>query len=168
MEKMKMECEDKLISLFKEYFSYNSGKLYWKIDSGTRGRKGTLAGKQRLDGYFDVGLKGKYYLVHRIIYALHHGSLPKIVDHVNRIPFDNRIENLRASDYNKNIWNSGISSANSTGVKGVRLTKNDKYEARLAVNNKTIQVGTFETLQEAEDALCRIRQKEHGEYSCNG
>lgn len=159
---------NEMINLFKEYFEYSNGKIFWKQSSGTRGIKGTEAGKLRKDGYYDVGLKGKYYLVHRIIYALHHNDLPEIVDHVNRIPSDNRIENLRAADWSENTWNSGISTINSSGVKGIRKTKNNKYEARIAVYRKTIQVGTFETLNEAQIALEKVRQKEHEEYACNG
>ena len=156
------------LKMFKEYFEYDNGFLIWKKRSGTRGLTGTRAGKLRKDGYFDVGLKGKYYLVHRIVYALHYGILPEAVDHVNRNRSDNRIENLRSSDFCKNAWNSTISKSNSTGVKGVRLTYNGKFEARVAVKGNTIQVGTFRTLEEASEALDTIRQKEHGEYACNG
>lgn len=156
------------IELFREFFEYKDGLLIWRKTSGTRGLKGSVAGKKRKDGYFDVGLKGKYYLVHRIIYALHHNELPKIVDHINRNISDNRIENLRKSDYNKNIWNSGISTSNTSGVKGVRKTKNNKYEARIAIKGRTIQVGTFESIDAAQSAIELIRQKEHGEYACHG
>lgn len=58
------------IEMFKKYFEYNEGYLYWRNRSGTRGRVGTVAGKLRKDGYFDVGLKGKYYLIHRIVFCL--------------------------------------------------------------------------------------------------
>lgn len=156
------------IELFKEFFEYKDGTLIWRKTSGTRGLKGSVAGKKRKDGYYDVGLKGKYYLVHRIIYALHNNYLPEIVDHINRDVSDNRIENLRESDYNKNIWNSGISTSNKSGVKGIRKTKNNKYEARIAINGKTIQVGTFESIDVAKAALQLVRQKEHGEHACDG
>jgi hypothetical protein len=159
--------EEKIL-LFKEYFEYSNGRIFWKKSSGTRGVKGTEAGKLRKDGYYDVGLKGKYYLVHRIIFSLHHDILPEIVDHINRCVSDNRIENLRASDNCKNAWNSGINTNNTSGAKGIRKTKNYKYEARVAVNKITIQVGTFETLEEAKFALEKVRQKEHEDYACNG
>ena len=156
------------LEMFKEYFEYRDGFLIWKKRSGTRGLAGTRAGKLRKDGYFDVGLKGKYYLVHRIVYALHYGIFPEVVDHVNRDRSDNRVENLRSADSCKNAWNSTISTSNTTGVKGVRRTYNGKFEARVAVKGNTIQVGTFNTLEEASDALDKIRQKEHGEYACSG
>lgn len=156
------------IELFKEYFSYDNGCLIWKKTSGPRGIKGCIAGKKRKDNYYDVGLKGKYYLVHRIVFAIHHGYLPEVVDHINRDVSDNRIENLRPANSSKNAWNSKISSSNTSGVKGIRITKNNKYEARIAVKGVTIQVGTFESLEEARITLEKIRQKEHEEYACNG
>lgn len=156
------------IEMFKKYFEYNEGYLYWRNRSGTRGRVGTVAGKLRKDGYFDVGLKGKYYLIHRIVFALHFGFLPKMIDHINRDRSDNRVENLREIEYSSNNWNSGISSSNTTGVKGIRITRTGKFEARLAVKGKTIQVGTFSTLDEATSELKKVREKEHGEYACNG
>ena len=157
-----------VIDLFREYFEYSDGKIFWKKSSGTRGVKGTEAGKLRKDGYYDVGLKGKVYLVHRIVYALHHNNLPEVIDHINRCPSDNRIDNLRDANYSKNNWNSRRSINNTSGVKGIRKTKNNKYEARVAVNKLTIQVGTFETLEEAKIALEKVRQKEHEGYACNG
>lgn len=156
------------VELFKEYFEYKDGFLIWAKTSGTRGIKGTKAGKIRKDGYYDVGLKGKYYLVHRIIFALHNGYIPEVIDHINRDPSDNRIENLREVNYSQNAFNSKISKNNTTGVKGIRLTKNNKYEARVAVNKITTQIGTFETLMEAQEAIKVFREKEHGEYSCHG
>ena len=157
-----------LIELFREYFDYADGRLIWIKSSGTRGLKGHFAGKLRKDGYYDVGLKGKYYLVHRVIYALHNNELPDVVDHINRQPFDNRIENLRAADFIKNAHNSKRNVKNSLGVKGVRKTKNNKYEARIATNGVTIQVGTFDTLKGAAEALKKVRQKEHEEFACDG
>lgn len=156
------------IELFKEYFYYDDGYIFWKKTSGTRGLKGSRAGKLRKDGYFDVGLKGKYYLVHRIIFALHYNYLPQMIDHVNRNRADNRIENLREADYSTNVWNSSISSYNSTGIKGIRKTSSGKFEARIAVRGKTIQVGTFDTIEEASSRLNEVREKEHGEYACKG
>jgi len=153
---------------FSEYFYYKDGFIYWKKTTGARSKQNTRAGKLRKDGYYDVGLNKKLYLIHRIVYCLHYKHLPKIVDHINRVRSDNRVENLREADYNENTWNSGISVNNNTGVKGVRKTYNGKYEARVAKGGVTFQVGTFSSLEEAKNAIHKIREKFHDEYSCHG
>lgn len=159
---------NKYINLFKEYFEYKDGFLYWKKTIGTRAIAGNKAGKLRKDGYFDVGLFGKYYLVHRIVYALFNNSLPKFIDHIDRDRSNNRIENLREASANQNTWNASKSKANNTGVKGVRKTKNSKFEARVAANGITYQVGTFDTIEQAEQAIILYREKLHKEFTCNG
>jgi hypothetical protein len=156
------------IELFKEYFEYKEGNIYWLKTSGTRGIKGTKAGKLRKDGYFDVGLKGKYYLLHRVIFALTNNYLPEVIDHVDHNRANNFVSNLREATYSKNAHNSLKSKNNSTGVKGIRLTKNNKYEARVAINSVTHQVGTFEDISQALQALEILRLSLHGEFTCNG
>lgn len=158
-----------IIEKFREVFEYIDGQIYWKITKGSRAKKGNKAGKLRKDGYYDVGLDGKYYLVHRVIFALIHGYLPEVVDHIDRNPKNNLIVNLRPATYTNNSWNSGISANNSTGVKGVRkTTRNNKYEARIAANNQTYQVGTFDSLEEAELAIQNFRIEKHTDYACHG
>lgn len=153
---------------FNDYFEYTDGHIYWKVTLGTRAIKGNRAGKLRKDGYFDVGLKGKYYLVHRVIFYLVNGYLPEIVDHIDHNRSNNLINNLREADFCKNVWNSRkTSNEKSTSHKGIRLTKNGKFEARIAKNNITYQVGTFPTLQEAIVAIKKVRRSLHCEFACD-
>ena len=159
---------NKEIELFKEYFRYENGQIYWIKSSGTRGICGNRAGKLRKDKYYDVGLLGKYYLVHRIIFALNYSYLPDIVDHKDRDSTNNNINNLREATYSKNAHNSGKSKNNTTGVKGIRLTRNGKYEARVGINNTTYQVGPFDDLLTATEAVKNFRLTVHGEFTCNG
>ncbi len=157
-----------VIELFSKCFEYRDGNLYWRKTFGSRALKGNRAGKLRKDGYRDVALYGKLYLEHRIIFALHYNYLPVVVDHIDHNPSNNKIENLRNSDYNRNIWNSRKSVRNTTNVKGIRLTRNGKFEARVAAFGRTYQVGTYLTLNDAEKALIAFRTELHKEHSCNG
>lgn len=157
----------KEIELFKNTFYHIDGILYWKQTIGTRAIKNKRAGKQRKDGYLDVGIKGKYYLCHRIIFSLEFGYLPAIVDHINRIRSDNRPVNLRPATTNQNVYNSSISRSNRVRVKGIRVTRNGKFEARVAKNGITYQVGTFDTLDKAKRSLENLRKTLHGDFYCH-
>jgi hypothetical protein len=91
-----------------KYFDYRGGQLYLKpAPSGLRDRRlplGTLSSQ----GYIQVMFKGKTYGVHRLIYQLHYGNLKDtdIVDHINTIRHDNRIENLRRVTHSENSLNT--------------------------------------------------------------
>lgn len=156
-----------MVQEFRRCFEYKDGHLYWKTTIGTRAISGNKAGKSRKDGYIGVRLHGKEYLLHRVIFAVCNGYLPQVVDHQDHCRSNNKIENLRSADYSKNAHNSRISTKNSTGVKGVRF-KGNKFEARIAKNGITHQVGTFNTLVEAEIALVEYRKTLHDIFACHG
>jgi hypothetical protein len=87
-------------------FEYRDGVLYWKVrplsDFKTKGRHvqwnerygyqhvGSCAGT-----YVNVSINKIRYQAHRIIFLMHYGYLPKVVDHINGNSRDNRIGNLR-------------------------------------------------------------------------
>ncbi|WP_371734360.1 HNH endonuclease signature motif containing protein [Aliiroseovarius sp. xm-a-151] len=59
------------------------------------------------------------FLVHRLIWLLvHHEEPPRVIDHINRIPFDNRPSNLRSVSHAENMANRLVSkdSRNSGSV----------------------------------------------------
>lgn len=159
---------NEIILTFKELFEYKEGKLFWRITKGTRAIKGNRAGKLRKDGYRDVGVNGKYYLEHRVIYAILNNELPEVIDHIDHNRTNNLIENLRHADYASNAWNSKLSKNNSSGIKGIRKTHNQKYEARLAVRGKTIQIGTFDNIEDAKKSIEEARNSVHNQYACHG
>jgi hypothetical protein len=99
-----------------ELFSYADGKLLWRVDRG-RARVGTEAGAVIPNGRLYVQVDGKKHLVHRVIWYLHHGSVPDFLDHIDGNPLNNRIENLRPATKAQNAMNRRIRSDNSTGFK---------------------------------------------------
>lgn len=65
-------------------------------------------GHKHADGYCRIGYKGGYYAAHRIVCRAFHGLPPDDkpeVDHINRIPWDNRSANLRWADRSMNNTN---------------------------------------------------------------
>ena len=52
-------------------------------------------GTRNRGGYIVFRVNGKLLYAHRVAFFLVHGVVPKIIDHINRDPSDNRIKNLR-------------------------------------------------------------------------
>lgn len=148
------------------YFEYKDGFLYWKIDKSKATKKGNLAGTlSKRDNRYRIICNGKQYLTHRIIFLMHYGFFPDEIDHINGIPSDNKIENLRAVDRGQNQWNRKVSSNSKSKVKGVHWhIQHKKWYARITVNKKRIDVGLFNNLHDAALAISKARIKYHGEY----
>ena len=137
-------------------FTYDreAGVLYWRNKNRNTIRHNYVAGsiKGATDGYRRVGIKGKVYLVHRIIMMLCFGHIPENaeIDHINHVRDDNRLVNLRFVTRGENRKNQSVSRKNTSGVTGVYLSKNrKKYRAQIRVNQEAIYLGMFETLEEA-------------------
>jgi hypothetical protein len=153
--------------LLHALFEYQpDGRLLRKVTTNPRAVVGEYSGSINKAGYLRTRVAGTLYTNHRLIWFMHHGTWPKVVDHINRIKTDNRIENLRACSQSQNMHNSTTRSNNTTGVKGVswRPTKN-KFRARITVDRKEICVGHFATLEEARIAVETARTMYHGEFA---
>ena len=91
------------------------------------------------------GLKNKK--LHRIIMDEPEGLM---IDHINRIPLDNRKDNLRTVTNQQNMMNTGIRSDNTSGFTGVYWDKKkNKWEARITINGKKKFLGYFKDKQDA-------------------
>lgn len=117
-------------------------------------------------GYKQVGLskdrKVKFYFIHRLI-ALHFIPNPhnlKCIDHINRIRYDNRIENLRWISRRDNIINSDYVDNRKGGIQQQKYTRKDgtititfrvHYHLKGEYGDKNIKSKCFKTLEEAEE-----------------
>jgi hypothetical protein len=151
--------------ILHELFEYREGKLYWKI-SNTRAVAGNEAGSINSTGYKIVTINNKSYLVHRIIFLMLKGYLPDTIDHIDGVPLNNKIENLREATMSQNQHNAKLRKDNKTGVKGVTICKKtNKYKASLTTNGCRFNLGLFQSLQEAEKAIKTFRIVEHKEFT---
>ena len=129
--------------LLKELFVLtDDGKLLRKKPCGeTIERK---LSKDR-DGYILNFIKGKIYREHRLIWMYVYGEMPNgMLDHINRIKSDNRIENLRIVSFSENRQNIGKLSNNKSGFKGVWFHKvNKNWCASISVDKKNCINITF-------------------------
>lgn len=150
-------------------FHYNNGELFWKKRLSIRVFVGKKVGFLDKTGYTYTRIKTKIYGIHRIIYAMHNGYMPFIVDHVDKNPLNNCIENLRPATKSQNAMNSKIQKNNKSGVKGVCWHKHaKKWHARIVVKGKCKSIGLFKNLIDAELAVQKIRKKMHMEFASNG
>lgn len=84
------------------------------------------------------------------------------VDHINHDTLDNRRTNLAIVTASQNKQNTNGSYANSsTGVRGVTRARSGRYQARFNWEGRTVQLGTFTTLQEADTAARQAREQKY-------
>lgn len=78
----------------------------------------------------------------------------KVIDHINRNTYDNRKCNLRITTSLGNSLNTSVQKDNQLGVLGVHKNTgtNGRYFACIKLNGKTIRLGTYNTIEEAEQA----------------
>lgn len=93
----------------KERLTYNpqTGVFIWN-SSNIKGhvKKGKIAGSKDSRGYIKIQIDRKDYTAHRLAWLYEYGEWPKYtIDHINRIKYDNSINNLRdvtQAENNKN------------------------------------------------------------------
>lgn len=83
-------------------------------------------------------------------------------DHISHDTLDNRKENLRKTTNTQNCSNKGIRSTNKSGYIGVCWYK--KYEKWNAYINH-INLGYFDSAEEAARARDEVAKKLHGEFA---
>lgn len=150
-------------------FEYKDGNLYWKFHTSKKANKfiGKKAGSKMKNGYYHIQFNGKYIYLHRAIFFMHYGYLPKLVDHIDGDPSNNKIENLREATTAQNSWNQKFKRS-ASGFKGVTWNKqNKKWQPQIKANNKKFYLGKFANLDDAIIAYQKAAEKLHGEYRTN-
>lgn len=128
--------------------------------------EGKPAGYQNKKGYYQVGVKGVIYPLHRIVYALAHRIQDfngLLIDHINRNKGDNRPENLRLVNDSQNKMNSDLSKNNKSGAKGVYwIPRDQKWTAQIRVNGKLVALGYHKDFESARIAYETAHLKYRG------
>ena len=150
--------------LFIELFSYNktTGDLLWKVNR-FKGRIGKPVGSLRKsDDRWYVSIDGVMYFTYRIIWLMETGNWPVgMIDHINGISSDNRIENLRDVARVTNLENQRAPRTNNkSGFLGV-VCIGSKFKATIGHNKKQIYLGTFQSIEEAHSAYVLKKRELH-------
>ena len=145
-------------------FEYKDGNLYWKNPVQKQNR-GKVVGFDSGHGYKRVDIKGKQYNVHRIVFFMHYGYFPKMVDHIDGNGANNAIENLREADYSKNNFNSVYKCKNKSGYRSVFFhNQRNKWCVSMTINGKHKFFGSYDDVELAGLVAEEARRKYHGEF----
>ena len=139
-----------------EMFEYIDGKLYNKYTRNSRAIKGSETSTcDTYGGYRKVGIAGKRYPTHRVVWTLLKGAIPEglEIDHINRQRDDNRIENLRLVTRKENAFNLKSS-------KGY-YKAHGKWRAQISIDNVSTHIGYYDTEAEARKAYLEAKEKYH-------
>lgn len=122
------------------------------------------------NGYVYVRLLGKQYLAHRLAWFYVKGVWPvKLIDHKDTIRSNNAWSNLREADENQNAHNKGMSSHNTSGIKGVSwYAAKNKWQAYVGEEGKQTYLGLYESREAAEAAVISYRESAHKDFANHG
>jgi len=176
--KMLKTYKGKRANYFRDRFRYDhkTGKLYWlerprsdfkhdgwhtRFNRDYAGREtGTVLSRviDKNSGMVDVlglvlTINRKMYYVHRIIFLMEYGEVPKIIDHLDINPLNNKLPNLEASTRSKNGMNSRKRRGATSDYKGVSRQKlRNNWRSQIQENGKLIWIGVFDCEIEAAKA----------------
>jgi hypothetical protein len=96
-----------------------------------------------------ISVDGVQFQESWIVWAWHGRDIPEnaVIDHINNISEDNRIENLQLLSHRANI-SKDVNGDLPTGVS----KPGSKYVARIYVDGKRLHLGSFGTIEEAAKA----------------
>ena len=130
-----------------------TGKFFWRVSHGRKVKVGTEAGTMSLGWRPQIQIDRKRHKTSRLAWLYVHGYLPENqIDHIDRNPSNNRIDNLREVSQSCNMRNCGNPNNNTSGVKGVRWHKREgRWCAQIGVNRRMFYLGLYDDF---DDAVC--------------
>jgi hypothetical protein len=166
---------EKLVPLvyLQECFESREGILHWRQDRPAHHFskradyltfQGKSAGKPagRIDarGYRTIQIRYKgermQFSAHRVTWALHYGTWPEqYIDHIDRNPKNNRIENLRDVSMAEN--NRNQARVNQWGKTGTTPAYGGRFMANIRLGGEQVYLGTFPTEDAAHAAYLGAR-----------
>ncbi|EIA5146030.1 HNH endonuclease [Salmonella enterica] len=118
--------------------------------------------------YLATTIGRKTYYLHQLVWLYHHGSIPPMLDHINRDPRDCRIENLRVCNNAQNQYNIAKRRHNTSGFKGVVFHPNcprKPWQAKIVIRGRVKSLGYFPTKEQAAEAYAKGAELYAGEFA---
>jgi hypothetical protein len=125
------------------------------------------------DGYFkatyrDETGKKLYIKQSNAVWEHYNGELEEgyVIDHINGVVYDNRIENLRKLTVQENACNKKLHNKNKSGVSGVHyITSEDAWCAKIGYKSKVYNLGWFKNFEDAVIARLTAEKEYFGDLS---
>lgn len=122
------------------------------------------------NGYGMVWANRKHISAHRYAWEKANGPIPggMFVDHICYQRHCIALPHLRLATVAENNWNrSGPNSQNATGIRGVRRMRK-KFSGRVRKGGVEYNAGTYPTIEEAAEAVEKLRAELFGEFAGRG
>jgi len=149
----------------KEVLDYDPETgLFTRKTTWHRYLAGTVAGCLSPNGYIYMSVNGTRTVAHRLAWLYMTGGFPELdIDHINGDKSDNRWVNLREVSESVNLQNQRRAHRNSqSGLLGVRKNnRGDGWSARIRIDGKVMQIGTFRSPEAAHEAYLEAKRKYH-------
>lgn len=143
-----------------------TGKFIWKVNLRGHVKVGRIAGTPDKDGYIIITINQVRFRAHTLAWFYVHAVWPKLLDHINQIKNDNRVENLRECTLSQNQINSGLPKNNTSGYRGVFWYKPyKKWKACIGIRGKSLHLGYFKCIEQAVAAYDWYVTKVYGEFA---
>lgn len=150
------------LDILKDYLQYNqqTGEFTWIKLSRNNGKVvvGDIAGSDTGNGYIEISCFGIRVHAHRLAWYFIYRCLPEYIDHADGNKSNNRIANLREANQSQNI-------ANSYPLKRGVEKHGRKYRARIWVRDERIELGSYETREEAQAAYHAGASQYFGDFA---
>lgn len=143
-----MVTRDRLMRLLD--YDKETGKWTWRVGRGVAIKAGTEAGYCDLRGYRRIRIGSRQYRAHRLAWLYVHGYWPSDeIDHINHVPDDNRLLNLRDVAHRENGKNHRR-RRDTKHVTGISWDEErSKWRAYINVDSKKRFFGSFGHVQKA-------------------
>lgn len=144
-------------------FNYDNGILYWK----TGPRKGERAGWQDNDNYILIRYKNYLVRSHNVVWLYFYGVWPTFeLDHINNVPHDNAIDNLRPAIRREQCANQRLQTRRTGKYKGVHQSSSGNYYVKIKHLGKQFYLGTYTNEKDAALAYNEKAIELFGDFTC--
>lgn len=165
---MKIKKNEITVELLNTFLEYRDGDFYWIKKPAPRSNRIKIGAKAGSMGivYREIRIFGNLYKIHMLVFFIHNNRFPKLLDHKDRNPLNNRIENLREATYSDNCSNKAVkkNKINNNPYMGVYYHRK-KWRAALVRNRISYHGGVFDNKEDAALAYNKLAVKHHGEFA---
>jgi HNH endonuclease/AP2 domain len=142
------------------HYDEETGEFRWWKRVGDEVQLGERA------GYVEITVDGRCYQAHQLAWRYVTGRWCRpMIDHRDGDAINNRWTNLRRATPSQNTANSRRPRHNTSGYKGVSLTRSGRWQAIVCKNGRWIYLGTFATPEVAHAVYMAAARKLFGEFA---